>query len=308
MALTDVPLILSEPQIGNLLTWEELLDEMETALIELSAGRVLQPIRTTLSLTEDAGWFGLMPCVYRDVIGAKLVTVFPRNVNLGLDTHQASIILFRRQTGEPLCVMDGRLITARRTAAVSALATRELSRKDAKVLAILGSGVQARTHLHALKMVRDFKEIRVWSRNPEHAFRFAEEAGATVMSAEQAVSGADVVITVTHTEEPVLLGKWLKEDVHVNAVGAVGPTARELDEDVVQNATVVVESRVAAERESAEIAQSGAAIYAELGEIFSGLKHKPALAKTVYKSLGVAVEDVAAARLVYEKAVKTNFY
>ena len=292
---------LLESEVEKLLDWEELSNEMEAALIEFSAGRVLQPVRTVLAVSEDAGLFGVMPCVYKDVMGAKLVTVFPGNARLGRDTHQATIQLFRSDTGEPLCVMDGRLITARRTAIISALATRELARPDVRVLAILGSGVQARTHLHALKMVRSFEDVRVWSRNPEHAGLFSQETGARPMSAEQAVSGADVVVTVTNASEPCLRGAWLKEDVHVNAVGAIGK-ARELDDDVLRDAALVVESREAAWHESAEIVQSGAAIYAELGEILAHSKPKPHSRKTVYKSLGVAVEDIAAARMVYERA------
>ncbi len=292
---------LLESDIEKLLDWQELANEMEAALIEFSAGRVLQPVRTVLTVSEHGGLFGVMPCVYKDVMGAKLVTVFPGNAGLGRHTHQATIQLFRSDTGEPLCVMDGRLITARRTAVISALATRELSLPDVKVLAILGSGVQARTHLHALKMVRSFEDVRVWSRNPEHARLFAAETGARPMSVEQAVSGADVVVTVTNATEPFLRGAWLKEDVHVNAVGAIGK-ARELDYDVLRDAAVVVESSEAARRESAEIVKSGTAIYAELGEILARSKPRPQSRKTVYKSLGVAVEDIAAARLVYERA------
>ncbi|MBV8551037.1 MAG: ornithine cyclodeaminase family protein [Acidobacteriaceae bacterium] len=295
-------LILGEPEVERFLSWEELLPAMENALRELSAGHVVQPVRSVLAVPEQPGWFGLMPCIYREVMGAKLVTVFPQNAEHGLPTHQASIHLFSRKTGELLCIMDGRLITARRTAAVSALATRALSRPDARILAIFGSGVQARTHLHALRMVRKFEEVRVWSRNREHALRFAAETHTRVMSAEEAAKGADVVVTVTHASEPVLHGAWLKEGVYVNAVGAVGPVARELDDDVMRGAAVVVESREAAELESAEIVQSGVPIYSELGEILAGSKPKPQASKTVFKSLGVAVEDVAAAYLVYEKA------
>lgn len=304
MTLTITRTIFSEADIEKVLSWEELLPEMEAALREFSEGRVVQPVRTAVTLPDPA-WFGSMPCVYREVMGAKLVTVFPGNSSRGLPTHQAVIQLFSRETGEPLCTMDGRLITARRTAAVSALATRELSRPDAEVLAILGSGVQARTHLQALSMVRRFKQVRAWSRNGEHARRFAQETGAVVCTAEQAVRDADVVVTVTHASEPVLQGRWLKNGVHVNAVGSVGLNARELDDAVMRDAAVIVESREAALWEAGEIAGSGVAIYAELGEILAGVKPKPK-GKTVYKSLGMAVEDVAAAYLVLRKRAGEN--
>ena len=293
--------ILDQDEVARLLSWEELLLAMEKALQEFSTGRVVQPVRTLLSL-NGAGWFGVMPCAYREAIGAKLVTVFPENAGRDVPTHQAVILLFSPDTGEPLCVMDGALITARRTAAVSALATRELSRPDSEVLAILGSGVQARTHFHALGMVRQFKEVRVWSRTAANAERFAAEIRARVMPIEKAVRDADVVVTVTNAAQPIVDGNWLKPGVHINAVGSVGPVARELDDTALRSAVVVVESRPAAERESAEIVQSGVRIYAELGEILAGLKPKPLGGNTLYKSLGIAVEDVAAAYLVYRKA------
>jgi thiomorpholine-carboxylate dehydrogenase len=274
---------------------------MESALIALSAGRVIQPLRSVVRLTEHNAWFGLMPAIYGDVIGSKLVTVFPDNVSQNLPTHNALIQLFRARTGEPLATMGGRIITALRTAAVSALATRELSLPQAAVLAILGSGVQARAHYEALKLVRTFKEVRVWSRTPRHAQHFAAEIGARAMSAEAAVTGADVVVAATHSSEPVLAGAWLKEGAHVNAVGAVGPQSRELDDEVMTHSTVIVESREAASREAADIFLSGATIYAELGEILSGAKPKPQSRFTLYKSVGVAVEDVAAAKLVLDK-------
>ncbi len=222
----------------------------------------------------------------------------------GLHTHQASIQLFRAETGEPLAILGGRAITALRTAAVSALATRELAATDAHVLAILGSGVQARTHYDALRLVRRFDQVRVWSRTPEHAKRFADEIGAIATSAEEAVRGADVVATVTHSSQPVLQGAWLKAGAHVNAVGAVGLQAREIDDEAMRGAAVVVESREAALRESGDIVQSGAAIYAELGELLSRAKPRPRSRTTIFKSLGVAVEDVAAAKLVYEKVLR----
>jgi ornithine cyclodeaminase/alanine dehydrogenase-like protein (mu-crystallin family) len=296
-------MFLDEERVEALLHWDELLRTMEKALIDFSAGRVTQPVRTAIPVPEQAAFFGIMSAIYGSVMGAKLVSVFPRNAERGLHTHLATIHLMRADTGEPLAAIDGRVITAWRTAAVSAIATRVLSSEDARILALLGSGVQARTHVQALKLVRRFEEIRIWSRTPEHAERFAAETGATSMSAEQAVRGADVIVTVTGAREPILRGAWLKPGAHVNAVGAVGPNARELDDDVMKNAVVLVESREAAFKESAEIMRSGAQIYAELGEVLAGKMSKPRGKTTVFKSLGIAVEDVAAAELVYRRAI-----
>jgi ornithine cyclodeaminase/alanine dehydrogenase-like protein (mu-crystallin family) len=298
-------IFLDEEQVQALLSWDELLPVMRRALVDFSAGRVIQPVRTVIPVPEQAAFFGLMPAVYGDVMGTKLVSVFPRNAQRGLHTHMATIELFRADTGEPLAAMDGRVITAWRTAAVSAIATQVLASEDARVLAILGSGVQARTHLEALKLVRSFEDIRVWSRTAEHAERFAAETGATPMSAERAVRGADVIVTVTNASEPILRGAWLKAAAHVNAVGAVGPKPRELDDEAMQDAVVVVESREAALQESGEIRHSGIEIFAELGELLAGIKPKPRGRRTVFKSLGIAVEDVAAAKLVFERAMGT---
>jgi ornithine cyclodeaminase/alanine dehydrogenase-like protein (mu-crystallin family) len=260
-------------------------------------------VRAIVPIPQHTGWLGLMPAVYQDMIGTKLVTVFPGNAARGLHTHNATIQLFQAETGVPVAMLDGRVITAWRTAAVSALATRELSSPDARVLAILGSGVQARTHYKALHMVRHFNEVRVWSRSQEHAAQFAAEVGALALPLEQAVRGADVVTTVTNYVEPFLEGTWLKEGAHVNAVGAVGTWSRELHDSVFDGATVAVESREAALRESGEIIHSNSQIYAELGELLAGTKTKPPAGNTVYKGLGVAVEDVAAARLIYRKTL-----
>jgi ornithine cyclodeaminase/alanine dehydrogenase-like protein (mu-crystallin family) len=298
------PFFLSEERVAELLSLEQLLPAVEKALVEFSAGRVLQPIRTALRIAVQEGWFGVMPAVYENVFGAKLVTVFPRNAQRNLHTHLAAIHLFSAETGETLAIMDGRFITAWRTAAVSAIAARELSHPDARVLAILGSGVQARTHFEALRLVRSFQQVRVWSRTPEHARRFADEIGAIASSAEEAVRGADVIVTATHASDPVVRSEWVKSGAYVNAVGAVGPYARELDDQLMRRAAIVVESRESALVESAEILQSGASIYAELGALLAGTTPKPNGETIVYKSLGIAVEDIAAARLVYESALR----
>jgi ornithine cyclodeaminase/alanine dehydrogenase-like protein (mu-crystallin family) len=217
----------------------------------------------------------------------------------------AMVMLFRTETGEPLAVMDGRLITEMRTAAVSAAVTNRLAPADSHVLALLGSGVQAKAHLEALGQVRQFDEVRVWSKTPENAKRFAEKHRAKAMEAESAVRGADVVVTATSATEPVLMGAWLKPGAHVNAVGAGRPNWRELDDEVMAN-WLVVDSRDAATKESGDVILSGAKIRAEAGELFAGMISGPVRETTVFKSLGLAVEDIAAAELVYKRAWRRN--
>jgi len=294
---------LDEETIRPLLRLEDLIPAMERALADFSAGHVVQPVRSIVPVTEHRGFMGLMPAVYGDVMGAKLVNLYPENISLGIPTHQAVIALFNARNGEPLAMMDGRLITELRTAAVSAVATKLLSRPDARSLAILGSGVQARSHYRALTLVRKFDDIRVWSRTQENAQRLASEVGGRAMTAEEAVRGADVVVTVTGSPVPVLRGAWLKAGALVNAVGAVGTKTRELDDDAMRGA-VIVDSRDAAAKESGDILLANAKIYAELGELLAGTKPKPLAEITVFKSLGLAVEDLASAKLVLEALEK----
>ena len=297
--LPSVP-FLDEDAIRPLLPLEDLIPAMERALADFSTGRVLQPVRSIVSVPQYKGFMGIMPAVYGDVMGAKLVNLYPDNGARGLPTHLAVIVLFRAETGETLAVMDGRLITELRTAAVSAVATKLLSSSNAGSLAILGSGVQARAHFRALSLVRKFDDIRVWSRDARNAHKLAEEIGAKALSAEDTVRGADVVVTVTNSPEPILRGAWLKPGALVNAVGAVGAKRRELDADAMRGA-VIVDSREAALQESGDILLAGAEIYAELGELLAGTKPLPRTEITVFKSLGLAVEDLAAAKLVLEK-------
>jgi ornithine cyclodeaminase/alanine dehydrogenase-like protein (mu-crystallin family) len=294
-------LVLDESRVRELLNPAALITAMERALIDFSAGRVVQPVRMIVPTGTAGGLFGVMPAVYQDVLGAKLVTVVPDNGQRGLPTHLATIQLFRSHSGEPLATMDGRLITEMRTAAVSAVAAKALARPDARVLAVLGTGVQARAHVEFMNRVRKFDEIRVWGRTPDHVRQFADETGARVMSAEDAVRGADVVVTVTNSPEPVLRGRWLSDGAFVAAVGAVGLARRELDDDAMKG-TVVVDSRAAAAQESGDIALAHAPIHAELGEILANQVSLPSSRTTVFKSLGLAVEDLAAARLVYRAA------
>jgi len=296
---------LDEAGVRAALRWDELIDAMEGALAAFSSGRVLQPVRNMLTIEEGKRYLGIMPAVSERAMGLKLVSFYPGNAGTAIPTHMAMILLFRSDTGEPLAVMDGRLITEMRTAAVSAAAARRLAPPDSRVLALLGSGVQAKAHLEALARVRDFEEVRVWSRTPEHAERFAREHDARAMDAESAVRGADVVVTATSAREPILKGAWLKDGAYVNAVGAPRPTWRELDDAVMAN-LLFVDSREAVLKESGDVILSKAAIYAEIGEIFAGAKQSPRSRTTVFKSVGIAAEDIAAARLVYDAASKTR--
>jgi alanine dehydrogenase len=293
--------VLDEARVRALLRMEELIPAMAEAMRDLSLGKVVQPLRTIVPVADHAGFFGVMPA-YGGALGAKLVTFFPNNQ--GIPTHHAVIVLFRPETGEPLVTMDGRLITEMRTAAVSAVATDLLARRDVGVLAILGSGVQARSHLEALRIVRQFREVRVWS--PRHAADFAREHGLTASaSAEEAVRGADVIVVATSATRPVVKGGWLSAGAHVNAVGATRPNWRELDDEVLVRAKLFVESREAASKESGDVI-AAKTIVAELGEIIAGTESGRASPEeiTLYKSVGVAIEDVAAANLVYQQVVR----
>ena len=267
-------------------------------MADLSAGRVVQPVRVVVPVADHNGFFGVMPA-YAGALGAKLVTFYPGNTDR--HTHHALIALFRPETGEPLAIMDGRLITEMRTAAASAVATKHLARSNAVVLGILGSGVQAGSHLAALRQVRQFSEVRVWS--PRNARVFAERHGVTAArSAEDAVRGADVVVVAVNSKTAVLDGRWLAPGTHVNAIGATRPDWRELDDDLVSRARVFVDSRAAATRESGDVI-AARDVVGEIGEVVAGQRpgRRNTEEITLFKSVGVAVEDVATAALVYER-------
>jgi alanine dehydrogenase len=293
---------LDETAVRHLLRMEEVIHLMERALADFSSGKVVQPMRVMVPVAEHQGFLGLMPAYTGAALGTKLVAFYPHNTDV--PTHHATILLFKPDTGEPLATMDGRLITEVRTAAVSAVATERLARSDASVLAIIGSGVQARSHLEALRLVRNFQEVRVWS--PRRAATFAKEHSVrAAASAEEAVRGADVVVTATTSSTPVLSGQWLSPGAHINAVGAPRPDWRELDDEVLCHARIYVDSREAAMKESGDVIAAGK-IFAEIGEVVSGAQpgRRSAEDVTLFKSLGLAVEDVATAGLVCHKALK----
>jgi len=291
--------VLDEPAVQQKLHYKDLIPVIAQALAALSSGKVVQPVRSVLPVALHRGFFAVMPA-YADgeggALGAKLVTFYPQNV--GLHTHHALIVMFKAETGEPLAVMDGRLITEMRTAAASAVATERLARQDASVLGILGSGVQAKSHLAALRQVRSFKEVRVWS--PRNAAAFAQRHGVTAAAtAADAVRDADVVVVAASATTPILQGRWLSPGTHVNAIGATRPDWRELDDDLVAAARIFVDSREAALRESGDVIAARSEV-TEIGAVVSGADpgRRSAEEITLFKSVGVAVEDVAAAALV----------
>jgi len=299
-----VALYVDDTAVRRLLRLEDLLGGMRRALIDLSAGKVVQPLRTVMDIPAEKGFFLIKPVLTERALAAKLITLIPGNAARGLPTLLATIVLMDPSTGEPLAVMDGTWITALRTAAVTAVAADALSPQGPKVVAFLGSGALARSHAIALRAVRPVTQIRIWSRDPANVARCAAETGAVACaSAEVAVRGADIVCTLTNATEPVLRGAWLKPGAFVAAVGAPRPNWRELDDEAMRN-IVVADSRESAEQEAGDVILSGAKLFAEIGEILGGTRPKPpAGATVVFKSLGQAVEDAYAARLVYDAAI-----
>jgi alanine dehydrogenase len=290
-------LVLSQEEVARLLDVDELLDALERAFVELSAGRASVPPR--IAAFSKHGLLGAMPGYVDGVLAAKLVTLFPDHE----PSHQALIAVFDAETGEPSAVMDGTHITAVRTGGGSGVSTRARAGDDAKVLAILGAGVQGRSHLDAVGRVRDFEEVRIASRNPEHARAFAAETGTTAVETfEEAVKGADVVCCCTSAAEPILRRAWLDPGTHLTSVGSSmeGP---ELDRETVTAGLLVIESRVAFQPPPAgshELKGLEPSDAVELGEVLSGAHPGRTSDEqiTVYKSMGHAVEDAAAAALV----------
>lgn len=307
-----MPFWLSEADVRAALALPELIGAMERALAAFSAKRVDQPVRTAIEV-RDRTFFASMPAYdgAHGILGAKLVTVFPENAARGLHTHLAAISLFDAETGELAAVMDGRYITELRTAAASAVSVRHLARADAGTLAILGSGVQARSHLEALRLVREFGEIRAWSPAREHLREFARGPVRAAKSAEEAVRGADVTLVATNAVTPVIASEWVSDGAHVIAIGACRPSQREIDPELVARASLFTDSRAAILKESGDVIQSMREgrfgeehVRGELGEVINGDKpgRQSENEVTLFKSLGLAIEDLTAADLVYRRA------
>ena len=321
-------LYLGSEEVERLLPMGECIALMEQALRDLALGAAVQPLRSVMRLDGRPGLLGVMPGQIQlpadarpsgSVAGVKVVSIFPGNRERGDESHFGAVLLFETETGRPIAHLDAAAITAIRTAAVSAVATRLLAREDAGELALLGAGVQARSHLAALREVRELRRVRVWSRRPESARRFAAEEGArhrlpveAAPSAAAAVAGADLVCTVTASREPVLAGEWLSPGVHVNAVGSSVASARELDSAAVARSRLFVDRRESTINESGDflfplregvIAEDH--IQGEIGDLLLGrlAGRRSASEITLFKSLGLAVEDLAAAHHVYRQAV-----
>jgi alanine dehydrogenase len=311
---------LSEADIVALLTTSDLIAPMETALRQFSLGQAVQPLRTVLPVDEGA-FFATMPAYFRQpaVLGAKLVTLFKTNAALDLPTHLATIVLLSAETGVPLAILDGSYITEVRTAAVSAVSANLLARDDAAIVGIIGSGVQARSHLLALEEVFELSEVRVWSPTAEHQLSFVEDMKSgtkarlvSAESAEEAVQTADLVVLATTSSQPVVQSDWIKAGAHVMSVGACRPDQREMDPALVRRATLFVDSRVSALAESGDIVLgiqerlfTASHIVGELGELAAGKVEGRRSPRdvTVFKSLGLAIEDLVAADLAYRRAV-----
>jgi ornithine cyclodeaminase len=321
-------LVLNGEQVAQLLPMPECIKVMRDALAALARGEALVPLRTVMRVPGVSGFLGLMPGYIspRDgqegALGLKAVSVFPGNASRGIDTHQGAVLLFEADTGRLSALLDGAAITAIRTAAVSGVATDVLARPDASELAILGAGVQARTHIEAIAAVRPLRRVRIWSRNPERAAVLASELRRrfgfpieAAPSAEAAVREADLVATVTASPEPILKREWLKDGVHINAVGSSIPTSREIDTATMVAARLFVDRRESALAEAGDLliamredAVTGDHIQAELGEVIIGKnpgRRSPG-ELTLFKSLGIAVEDVASAAYLVRRARETG--
>jgi len=291
-----------ESAVRAVLTWGPLIDVTEAAMRSFSAGDVAQPVRQMVPVPGHDAIIAAMPAV-GEAMAVKVVTLYHENAGTDVPTHQAVILVFDKDNGSPLAVLDGRLITEMRTAAASAAAARKLAVSAPKILTIMGNGVQARAHAEALSEVRQFDEIRLWARNEQNARQAAADIGATfVADAEQAVRDADIVACTTSATEPILQGAWLKPGAFVTSVGWNTADGRELDDAAMAN-TVIVESVDAAKDQAGDVRCSGCTIFAEIGEIFAGTKTVRTGATVIYDSIGMAIMDVAAAKLTYDLIV-----
>jgi ornithine cyclodeaminase len=313
-------LFLTEQDVREVLPMEDLIEAMQAALASFSSGGVQQPLRTVLEVGAAKAFFGVMPAYVpgSGALGTKLVTVFGGNPSVGLPTHLASIVLLDPATGELRSLMDGRFITEARTAAVSAVSTRLLSGAGAATLAIIGAGVQARSHLEAISRVRSLRQVRVWSPTPSRRDAFVKDmqpqSPAPIQaspSVRDAVRNADIVVLATASREPVVESTWIADGTHICAVGACRPDQREMDTALVRRGRVFVDSRVGALAEAGDLVlpmKEGAIdaghIAGELGELAAGrITGRQSLSQvTIFKSLGMAVEDVVAAHLAFERA------
>jgi ornithine cyclodeaminase/alanine dehydrogenase-like protein (mu-crystallin family) len=316
-------LIVNQREVPELLPMKECIDVMAEALAGLTRGDAVMPLRGMARLPDQAGLLAWMPSLLpgAGVMGIKVISVFP-NEGTPIESHQGAVLLFEAEHGSLLAAVDASEVTAIRTAAVSGLATRLLARDDANDLAILGSGTQAATHLEAMQAVRNIRRVRVWSRTAEHARAFAEReshrrglAVELMSTAREAVEGASIVCTATSSPEPVLKGEWLTPGTHVNAVGFSGASGRELDSNAIAVARLFADRRESILNESGDflIAKGEGAvdddhIIGELGEVVTGRVQGRTSPEeiTVFESLGLAIEDLAAVNYIYRRARDTG--
>lgn len=313
-------IVIPAADVDRVLPMRETIEAMDRVLRTLARGEAVMPLRSLVRLPDQSGLLGLMPAVLGDpeVMGLKVVTVMPGNHGTELDAHQGAVMIFETRRGQPLAIVDATSVTRIRTGAVSGVATRALAREDAGDLAILGSGTQAISHLEAMSVVRELRRVRIWSRDAANALRFAEREGGrlgltleVVASAEAAVRGADLVCTTTSARDPILHGEWISAGAHINAVGACLPRTRELDTPAIKRSRLFVDRRESALNEAGEYlipltegAITEAHLLGEIGDVLTGRivgRQNPSDV-TLFKSLGIAVEDLAAAHWAYQRA------
>jgi ornithine cyclodeaminase/alanine dehydrogenase-like protein (mu-crystallin family) len=311
-------LILNEHEVEHLLTMGECIGVMEKALASLARGEVHNPLRSVVRASGANGFLGLMPAFRggdTPLFALKEVCIFPGNPARGLDTHLGAVLLHNGETGELMGVMNAAAITAIRTAAVSAVATRLLARENARSLAIIGAGVQGRTHLEAIPLVRNIDDIRIVSRSRAKAEALAGKGVRVVESVEEAVRGADIIVTATSSREPIIKREWIADGVHINAVGSSIAAARELDGATVAAASLFIDRRESTVNESGDYLSAlreGAIgedhIRGEIGDILIGKTAGRTSPEeiTLFKSLGLAVEDLASAEFLFEKASRES--
>ena len=317
-------LAISSKDITSLLSMEDCIEAMEQTLANLAGGQIVLPLRQVYRITGNPGVLAVMPAVDSGagILGAKILSVFHENYKVGRDSHQGMVVLFESGHGMPLAVLNASEITGIRTAAVSAVATRHLARKSATELMVMGCGLQALKHLEALRLVRPITRVYAWDPFPGAAESFAKKAfqdfGIKVVtdSGERpGKTGADIICTLTPSREPVLFGADVGHGTHINAVGACSPSARELDSELVRKSRVFVDQKEAALHEAGDILipisegrVAGDHIVGEIGQVCSGeIKGRISDGDiTLFESVGIAIEDLAAANLVYEKALRAG--
>nr|XP_055032004.1 ketimine reductase mu-crystallin [Misgurnus anguillicaudatus] len=307
--MTESPVLLSRDEVARLLSVEDLIPKLESAMGKFSkrdSSEIIQPVRSVVPIQKHNGFLGLMPAYMaaEGILCTKMVAFYQREEGCSLPSTQATVLLFDPEQGHVTAIMNGEAITATRTAAVSAISAKLLKPATSEVLCILGSGQQARSHYDVFTKVFKFKEVRVWSRRRETAQRFADDLQDPIRvcsSVKEAVTGADVIVTATGASEPILFGEWVKSGAHIAAVGACRPDWRELDDVLMRDAVVYVDSREGANAESGDIVLSGAQVFAELGEVINGSCPAQREKTTVFKSLGMGLQDAVSAKLVFDK-------